>query len=722
MKQIKKIGCLALAGILALNLAAPALAAGEPLEKSETIFTVLNSDGSSASQSVSVHLHREDGLQGAADKSSLENIQCTQGEGGFDQSGENLTWKVEGDDAYYQGESDRKAPIAAKIAYSLDGKEAPLEELLGKSGRLTITVDLTNQETGSGKIGGKDRQLCTPFATVVAAILDENCTHVQAEHGRVEKLSGSTAAGFVCLPGVKDSLEDLLPDELAGLEDYLIDQVTIEADVKDLTAPTIMLACATDARALEEDDSLKSQLEEIDGLQDDMDQLTQAMADLIDGAAQLREGTEQLQDGAGQLHEGAGQLDSGAAQLNDGTSALQAGADALSSGSISARDGASALKSGADELVNGLGTLQNGVNALAGASAQLQSGSDSLSAGLSALNGKSAELTAGAKQVSEGAASLAAALGEGSQLAAGSAAFAESLGSAAAQGAGALEQLPSPESYGAMLQAAGVPAEQQQALLAAYSAAYQTAGSLSAGLTQLNGSYSGIDGGIRQAGQGAATLQQGSASLCKGIEDYTQGVATASAGAGQLNQGIAQLGQQLPGLTSGVGNLAAGAGQLSSGAGSLRDGNAALADGAAQLYAGIGELAGGAQQLATGIQALVEGAAQLADGTVQLNSGANELEDGLRRFDKEGISKLTESLDSQQLANLRDAIDEMESRLEEYDSFSGTPENSQVSTKFIMKTATPGESKSASSEKDSAPAEEKASFWDRLLGLFGLNG
>lgn len=721
MKQIKKIGCLALAGIMALNLASPALAAGDPLEKSETIYTVLNPDGSAASQSVSVHLHREDGLQGAEDQSSLKNIQCTQGEGGFEQKGEVLTWNVEGDDAYYKGESDRKAPVSAKITYSLDGKAAPLEELLGKSGRLAITVDLANQEGGTAKIGGKDRQICTPFATMVAAILDGNCTHVQAEHGRVEKLSDSTAVGFACLPGVKDSLEGLLPEELAGLEDYLIDQVTIEADVKELTAPTLVLACATDARALEEDDGLKSQLEEIDGLQDDMDQLTQAMAELIDGAARLREGTEQLQEGAGQLHQGAGQLDSGAARLNDGTAALQAGADALSSGSISARDGASALKSGADELAGGLGSLQNGVGALSGACAQLQAGSEALVSGLNTLNGKSPELAAGAKQVSEGAAALSAALGEGGQLAAGSAAFADSLKSAAAQGAGALEQLPSPESYGALLQAAGVPAEQQQSLLSAYGAAYQAAGSLSAGLTQLSGSYSGISEGILQAGQGAAALQQGSASLCKGVEDYTQGVSSAASGAGQLNQGIAQLSQQLPGLTSGIGNLTAGANQLSSGAGSLRDGSAALADGAAQLYAGIGELAGGTQQLAAGIQALVEGAAQLADGSAQLNSGANELENGLRQFDQEGISKLTESLDSQQLANLRDAIDEMERRLEEYGSFSGTPENSEVSTKFIMKTAAPEEHQTADSDEAASPAEEKLSFWDRLLGLFGLN-
>ncbi len=719
MKQIKQIACLTLAGIMALNLAAPALAANAPLEKSETIYTVMNPDGSAVSQSVNVHLHREDGLQGAEDKSSLKNIQCTQGEGGFSQNGEILTWNVTGDDAYYTGETQQRAPVSAKITYSLDGKTAPLQELLGKSGRLNITIDLVNHETGTANIDGEDRQVCTPFVTMVAAILEEGCTHVRAEHGRVEKLSNNTAVGFLCMPGVKSSLEGLLPEELASLEDYLIDQVIIEADVKDFAAPTVMLACATDARALEEDNSLKTQLEEVDSLQKDFDQLTQAMSDLIDGAAQLREGTAQLQEGAGQLHSGAGQLDSGAAQLNDGTAALQAGANALNSGSISARDGASALKAGADELVNGLGSLQSGVTAFSGACTQLQSGSETLSAGLNSLNGKSSELTLGAKQISEGAAGLASALGAESQLAAGSAAFANSLENAAAQGAGA--QLLSPEAYGALLQAAGVPAEQQQSLISAYIQAYQTAGSLSASLAQLNSSYASIDGGIQQAGQGAAALQQGSASLYKGVEEYTQGVATATAGAGQLSQGITQLGQQLPGLTNGVGNLAAGAGQLSSGAGSLRDGNAALADGAAQLNAGIGELAGGAQQLATGIQALLEGAAQLADGSAQLNSGADELEEGLRRFDREGISKLTESLDSKQLATLGNTIDEMERRLEEYDSFSGTPENGEVSTKFIMKTVAPEQGQSTASDETTEPTDEKVSFWDRLLGLFGLD-
>lgn len=713
MKTIRKMTCCLLAAALTAAMPLPALAA-DSLSKNETVYTILNPDGSVSSQSVSVHLHQDEGLEGVEDRSQLSQVECTSGQGGFTQNGETLTWNVADSDAYYKGTSDRQAPVSAKITYALNGQEAPLEELLGQSGHLAITIELTNHETATTEIDGETRAIHTPFVALVAVAPGDGARNIQAEHGKIESLNGTQAVGFLCLPGVKESLEGLLPEQVEDLEDHLIDSVTVEADVDSLSAPTIMIACATDPDLLEE--SALDELDKLDSLGEDMDAMDDAMSQLLEGAVQLTEGAEELNNGANRLKDGADQLDSGAARLQEGTTALQDGANALNSGSISARDGAAQLKSGADQLAVGLNTLQSGAGSLAAACQQLKSGSASLVTGLNTLNGKSAELSTGVQQIASGSAALAEAAG--GQLAVGSQAFAEALNGAAVQGVAGLQQLPAPEAYAQLLQSAGVTPEQQAALLAAYSGAYQTASGLTAGLEQLDSQYAQIDAGIQQTAQGAASLQQGTSNLAQGIEAYTQGVASAAEGAAQLDGGLAQLTQQIPALTGGVNELVSGAGQLSSGAGSLRDGNAALAEGAAQLAAGIDELAQGAGQLSEGIQALVSGAAELAEGTARLSEGTVDLQDGLVRFDEEAISQLTDSVDPEQLEALNKTIHIMEDQLNAYDSFSGAPEGTQTSVKFIMKTSQPEVRTETTSTAEDSVTTDTRSFWERLTDLF----
>ena len=48
-----------------------------------------------------------------------------------------------------------------KVTYALDGQEAALEDLIGKSGHLTVTVAPKNNETGTVNVNGKDRMLPT---------------------------------------------------------------------------------------------------------------------------------------------------------------------------------------------------------------------------------------------------------------------------------------------------------------------------------------------------------------------------------------------------------------------------------------------------------------------------------------------------------------------------------------------------------------------------------
>lgn len=717
MKIWERVLGVGLSALLAAGCALPALAAEDITKKEETVYVVLEPDGSVRSQTVSAHLHNEAGLAGVADRTELTGIENTHDTTAFTQSGEELTWDTEGADIYYKGETPRQAPVSAQITYELDGKAMAPEELEGKSGNVKLTIKLTNHETGTVDIDGEAKKVVTPFVTMVAAVLGEGWEDVSAGHGTVKGIGSSQAVGFVCLPGVRECLEEVGSDKLGELEEHLLDEVTVEGRVTDFHVPDILIACAANVEELRENGF--SGLEELDGLEDDMGSLRDGMDELLDGAGRLAQGAAALESGAAELLAGVNTLYAGAQRLQSGTAQLQQGAHDLSAGAAEARDGAAALQAGAGNLAAGLANLQNGAGALSEGYYQLKSGSENLTAGLNALQGSSQALLDDVGQLTGGIAELYAAGGPGSAVMAGAQSFGESLSGAAANSAAAAGQLPDPSAFAPDEAHAADPAYQQ--LWAAYSGAYGAANTMAGGLGELNNTYSQVLGGWQQVGEGMESLQagaNGAEGLSAGLAAYTQGVANAAAGAAQLESGIAQLGANLPALTGGVNQLIAGSNQLSAGAGALSQGNAALAEGAAQLAQGADALAAGVTELLSGVQALADGAAALHSGTTELNTGAAALQEGLGRFDAEGISQLTGAVDNNNLPALKTMASAMRERLEGYGSFAGAPEGAEVSTRFVMKTAAQPTESEPEDDTPQETAEEHETFWDRVSGLF----
>ena len=346
MKKSLRFASAALALTLAAGCAMPAFAAGKSsFSKSETVYAVMNGDGSIKSTTVSEHLYSASGLSGVTDKTTLTDIQNTESDAEFTQNGEELVWNTEDTDVYYKGNTDKALPIDVKVTYALDGQEAALEDLIGKSGHLTVNVALKNNETGTVNVNGKDRTIVTPLITAVGVILGGDASNVTAEHGMVESAAKSSVAAFVTLPGVKDSLSGLLPDEVDSIEDYLQDTVTVEADVTELTCPQVMVACATSTAAL--GTSNVFDLSSINDLTDGINQLNDAMSQLMDGASQLVDGTSQLASGVLALLDGANTLNNGAAALDDGLGQLTNGLDTLSANNA-------ALNAGAQQVADGV--------------------------------------------------------------------------------------------------------------------------------------------------------------------------------------------------------------------------------------------------------------------------------------------------------------------------------------------------------------------------------
>ena len=346
MKKSLRFASAALALTLAAGCAMPAFAAGKgSFSKSETVYAVMNGDGSIKSTTVSEHLYSASGLANVTDKTTLTDIQNTESDAEFTQNGEELVWNTNDTDVYYKGNTDKALPIDVKVTYALDGQEAALEDIIGKSGHLTVTVNLKNNETDTVNVNGKDRTIVTPLITAVGVILGGDAANVTAEHGMIESAAKSSVAAFVTLPGVKDSLSGLLPDEVNSIEDYLQDTVTVEADVEDFTCPQVMVACATSTAAL--GTSNVFDLSSINDLTDGINQLNDAMSQLMDGASQLVDGTSQLANGVLALLDGANTLNNGAAALDDGLGQLTNGLDTLSANNA-------ALNAGAQQVADGV--------------------------------------------------------------------------------------------------------------------------------------------------------------------------------------------------------------------------------------------------------------------------------------------------------------------------------------------------------------------------------
>ena len=346
MKKSLRFASAALALTLAAGCAMPAFAAGKSsFSKSETVYAVMNGDGSIKSTTVSEHLYSAAGLANVTDKTTLTDIQNTESDAEFTQNGEELVWNTNDTDVYYKGNTDKALPIDVKVTYALDGQEAALEDIIGKSGHLTVTVNLKNNETGTVNVNGKDRTIVTPLITAVGVILGGDASNMTAEHGMIESAAKSSVAAFVTLPGVKDSLSGLLPDEVDSIEDYLQDTVTVEADVEDFTCPQVMVACATSTAALGTDNVFD--LSSINDLTDGINQLNDAMSQLMNGASQLVDGTSQLAGGVLALLDGANTLNNGAAALDDGLGQLTNGLDTLSANNA-------ALNAGAQQVADGV--------------------------------------------------------------------------------------------------------------------------------------------------------------------------------------------------------------------------------------------------------------------------------------------------------------------------------------------------------------------------------
>lgn len=360
-----------------------------PTEKTETVYSVLNSDGSISDTIVSSWLHDEDGINNIKETLNLTDVKNIKSNEKPSKDGNTYTWNAKGNDVYYEGTATKQLPVSVKIRYELDGQEISANDIQGKSGHLKLTISFTNNYSQVKNINGKSIVIHPSYlAGGMLNMSTGKFSNVKCESGKIVNDGTNEMLAFANIPGLNETLKS------AGLDKVnnqlgISDDVTAEADVNDFDLGSIMVGMTNEI-------DLASELGEIGSvseLTDGIDQLIEADDQLIDGSKQLYDGTTQLKEQAAPLtgsSDQVRQLSSGAIQLNDGVKALQTGLTAYT-------NGVDTLAAGSQQLYGipqGVSQIQNGVSGnLCQGKTNLLDGATALNEGLKQLEAQVNTLT-----------------------------------------------------------------------------------------------------------------------------------------------------------------------------------------------------------------------------------------------------------------------------------------------------------------------------------------
>ena len=715
-KNVKAVTCAALSMLL-VNSGMVLYAKDDETVKDETVYAMLNSDGSVDQEIVSSWLHNDNGIRNIKEQLDLSNVKNVKSDEKPEVSGKTYTWNAASNDIYYEGTSTKTLPVQVRVTYKLNGKEISGKDLIGKSGKLEIHISLKNTQSKTVNVNGRQTRI-HPFY-MGAGVLDLSTDHfsnVKCENGKVLSEGNNTMVAFISVPGLQDTLESC---GVTGAKELpMQDDITITCEAKDFELGPIMFAMTPEVPV----DKLKD-INSMDDLTKGLDELTNASAQLLNGTSQLSEGTATFQGKMQELVNGVPTLTNGVSALKNGTQELVSGSTRLYSGLQNLHTGMNQAKKGTAKLnkaTDGLGTLVSGVDEIntnmQALAKGLQDGSNELNASLSDEMLKN--LTDGLGNVSalqemfekdqqhvaQAAADLEAALtstdvdnaagklGETAEYLKKKA-FNDKGEVVDAEAAQALKSLKSADDY----------------LLNYKTQATASAVNLQKQLTQLQTDSANL--------KNLSDMADSAAEMLPKLSSFKASLNTASQGAQQLARGTQQLSEKSSSLLE----LKKGISTLDSSMTTAVGGSSELYKGSQALVSGLQRVDQGAGALQSGSATIGNGAQQLYDASTLLKDKTGELHAGMSKFKTTGIDEMQKqvSLSLDDVTQLLAIKDEIVKEAEQEHTFSGAPKNSESKVKYIYKTEElQKEKKTDTQETKKTKEETKDDFFDKISNFF----
>ena len=560
----KKILSFASAAVVAFTMtAAPVFAATDSGNtKDETVYVVTESDGSQSDLIVSDHLKNKSGKDKIEDVSTLTDIENVKGKEKFTREDDgSLSWNAKGNDIYYEGKTDQEAPVSMDIKYYLDDKEVDGADLSGKTGKVKIVINYTNNTSLNGTK--------VPFVVLTGMVLENDTfQNVTVSSGKVIDDGQKSFIVGMAAPGVADTLG--ISEEELGFGST----VEITGDAKEF-APEDMMTVVTNDFFQDIDTSELN----AGNLDSQIDQLDSAAKQLVAGTNTLYKGVETLNSSSATLAAGVSKLNQGAAKIDENTKAALQGSKDLAAGS-------QFLSS---QLNSKLTDMGEGVNTLALKSGKLAEGLKDMQ---SKVNGNNTKENPGLAPSAKGFAQKIAGLDK----------VKTGISDSVASDKEAIAELRKLETSMDANTKASV--EEQLKILETnvttkenYLNSFDTA-TLTASANAISAGVDAIQVGLN----GDGTTENPGA--VNGANALTQAI-------------ITQLGGAIQDATASDSELSVGLNKLVTGSSKLAAGEAQLSDGASELAAGMNELYSKSGLLISGIGQLDAGSKKLNDGMSQ---------------------------------------------------------------------------------------------------------
>ena len=602
--------------------------------KDETVYSKIDSNGNNYNTIVNDHIINDEQEQLINDISDLLNIKNVNGDEEFSQDGNNLVWHAEESDIYYQGESQKELPIECNVKYELDGNEITASELVGKNGKVKITIEYINKDAHTVNINGKDQTLYTPFVVVCGTIIDNNNNrNIEITNGKTVDDGSKTTVIGISLPGLQESL-NISKDKID-----IPNTIEITMDSTDFELNNIVTYVTP--KVLEENDM--ELFKKLDKIYNQVDTLQSSSKQIEEGANSLKEGTatyseksqefnnavEQVSKGVSSVNQNYSKIDAGISSLNDSSATLESGAKSVSEGTLAVSENLQTISSKLSELQTGTQSLKQGES-------QLEAGLDQIITSVSSIQGtdNSAKIT------------------ELNQLITSNQNTIDSLKTSNETLTTQLSQIEDEKTK----QTIATQIETNKSIIKL----------LETNIVAYNKTISTLKGAdmssIKELQVALNTLKQGLQSLQTGTDTLYNGTTA---------------------LQTGTGALASKTKELAQGTQSLYEGTVKMSEGTATLNSGSTQLKQGLNTLDVGGSKLEAASNQLTEGANTLSEGATTLAEGITTFNEEGIDKICDYINGD-LKDISARLEKLQELSEEYNNFTMLNDGNKGNVKFIM--------------------------------------
>ena len=767
MSIIKNTATISLSILMALTSGQVVFAEGEDetsnssVEKDETVYAFLNSDGSLKKATVSEWLHSEGGFDQVEDESILSDITNIKGDEVPEVNGNKLIWN------------------------------STNEDILGKSGALEVRIKIINNEEKTQVIKGRTKYISSLFPVAVITDLKTDIfKDIEADDATIINESKNQILTFATVSGASQMLAESDIDTLNDISDKLKDEFVIKANVTDFEMPSILMA----ASSMTDVDHEDMNSDKLNKLTDGVNSLKDATAEILDGTVKLHDANIELndkmgefqssyakfQDGINTAKNSQGDIVDGAKQINEGITQMKALMELLTSqlGSLSMDEIGNLLTSAGttvSSLPETVKTLNSMKAQLEAAKTQLSTLSDTIYAQYTTEK-NAADTTALLKEqfAKPALKSLSEQLGtavDNSKLSIpltltdeDKALIAQTITkniSANVNNDGLANAASTVVSDLAKLKAieAGCAEDNEACKAQALTDAQKEFGAFTAqipnnisanvnteaisnGLTSLIASkVPGIESTVKtavktQLGNNlntddaqnnlAAGAYKASTDIVKNVAKSTQASLTdeLTAMQGQLDSAINlcdTMTKSVNGLLDQAENIdlnkvnSLGSSLQSAGPGidKLIEGSSKLYDGTKSMQDGLNTLSSSSNDVTDAINKFKDATQELAEQTGNLNSGVQE-------FSTDGIDKLSTEVDNA-IGDLDTVLDTANATLDQsidYSNYAGAGENMKTTVKFIMKTDEVKKPKDTAINEDSDISKTSSTLLERIANLF----